>query len=75
MYLYTHMGLVRVRLLGVNASVVPDVVESSLHVSASASILKLASTVNKLLLGEAHQFVIGEEVLAFQGAGLEEDHH
>lgn len=53
--------------------VVLDVSEGIVHEAASTAMVAfLVRTVHKVLLGEAHQFVGAKEVLALEGAGLQE---
>ena len=70
-HLCTHLGLVRVRLLGVNAFIVLDVPEGAVHEpAAAAKVTVLVRAVNKVLFGKAHQLFSGEEMLSLQRTSL-----
>lgn len=67
----SHHGLVRVGLLGVQASAVLDVLEGAVHqASVAAFIAVAAGAVHQLLLAQGHQLAGLLEVLTLQGAGL-----
>lgn len=66
-----HLSAVRVRLLGVDASVLLHVVEGVGHVSAAATVV-LLDTVHQVLGTEVHQFLCGLGQLALQSSGRAE---
>ncbi len=66
------LSLVRVRLLGVDATVLLDVLEGVVHEAAVATLVAIGlRTVNEVLLAQGRQGASLAEVLSFQGSGLE----
>lgn len=66
----THLSRVRVRRIGVDALVVDDVLEGSVHETAIAAVVAVfAGTVHQVLGAEVHQLPGGFGQLALQGPG------
>lgn len=67
----SHLSLVRVGLLGVQAFAVLDVLEGVVHQASVAAFVAVARrTVHQLLLTQGHQAAGLSEGLTLQGAGL-----
>lgn len=68
---FSHISLIRVGLLGVEASVGLDVLEGVVHQASVAAVVAVtAGAVNQLLLAQGHQLAGLLEGLTLQGAGL-----
>lgn len=68
---FSHISLIRVGLLGVDASVGLDVLEGVVHQASVAAVVAVtAGAVHQLLLAQGHQFAGLLEGLTLQGAGL-----
>lgn len=68
---FSHLSLIRVGLLGVDASVGLDVLEGVVHQASVAAVVAVtAGAVHQLLLAQGHQLAGLLEGLTLQGAGL-----
>lgn len=68
---FSHLSLVRVGLLGVDASVGLDVLEGIVHQASVAAVVAVtARAVHQLLLAQGHQLAGLLEGLTLQGASL-----
>ncbi len=72
----TYFAFVRVGVLGVNASVVLDVLEGVVHQAAVATVVTvLGRTIDEVLLAERHELARLAKVLSLQSSGLQKAEH